>query len=284
MITMIYLFAKKLDLPILTVMNKDGILNEVAGLYNGLDRFEARKKLSTELEETGLAVRKKLTHQEFLDLNVVEKLNVLSVRYVCSVKLGGVVLASVCALKNEFVILSCSLSREIIDDAKAFATGNRAIAALFVHTPVGELLHILDAALSTTVSKIMIAVAQYVDVHLSELRGKSPIAVFNDVDIDKARVYNIWLLLDQRPNLQCNNSSHTTYVSGCGGNYTNTYGLVVYGVCGTSKIKNTLPKKNIQKDKEKMKAKPKQSVEKRKRSSKSQEEDNVEEGASVESE
>ncbi|GJZ17774.1 betaine aldehyde dehydrogenase [Tanacetum coccineum] len=134
-------------------------------------------------------------------------------------------------------------------------------------------LHILDAAPSATVSKIMTAAAQYVD---SELGGKSPIVVFDDVDIDKARVYNIWLLLDQRPNLQCNISSHTTYVSGCGGNYTNTYGLVVYGVCGTSKIKNTLPKKNIQKDKEKMKAKPKQSVKKRKRSSKTQEEDNGE--------
>ncbi|GJX56854.1 valine--tRNA ligase, chloroplastic/mitochondrial 2 isoform X1 [Tanacetum coccineum] len=281
MITMIYLFAKKLDLPILTVMNKDGILNEVAGLYNGLDRFEARKKLSTELEETGLAVRKKLTHQEFLDLNV----NLVELFYLHFV-----------ALQNEFVILqlqplqesrihhvTCANLREITDDAKAFATGNRALAALFVHTPVGykflELgkvckevgllngvvnilsrlrsgcrLHILDAALSTTVSKIMIAAAQYVD---SELGGKSPIVVFDDVDIDKARVYTIWLLLDQRPKLQCNISSHTTYVSGLGGNYTNTYGLVVYGVSRTSK---------------------KESAEKRKRSSKTQEEDNVEEG------
>lgn len=53
-----YLLARKIGLPILTVMNKDGTLNEVAGLYCGLDRFEARKKLWAELEESGLAVKK----------------------------------------------------------------------------------------------------------------------------------------------------------------------------------------------------------------------------------
>ncbi|CAK7344065.1 unnamed protein product [Dovyalis caffra] len=53
-----YYLARKLGLPILNVMNKDGTLNDVAGLYCGLDRFEARKKLWSELEETGLAVKK----------------------------------------------------------------------------------------------------------------------------------------------------------------------------------------------------------------------------------
>ncbi|RYR04307.1 hypothetical protein Ahy_B06g083982 isoform D [Arachis hypogaea] len=53
-----YFLARKLGLPILNVMNKDGTLNDVAGLYSGLDRFEARKKLWAELEETGLAVKK----------------------------------------------------------------------------------------------------------------------------------------------------------------------------------------------------------------------------------
>ncbi|KAJ8899511.1 hypothetical protein K2173_018485 [Erythroxylum novogranatense] len=53
-----YFLARKLGLPILNVMNKDGTLNEVAGLYCGLDRFEARKKLWADLEETGLAVKK----------------------------------------------------------------------------------------------------------------------------------------------------------------------------------------------------------------------------------
>ncbi|KAG0496170.1 hypothetical protein HPP92_000861, partial [Vanilla planifolia] len=40
-----YHIARKLGLPILNVMNKDGTMNEVAGLYRGLDRFEARKKV-----------------------------------------------------------------------------------------------------------------------------------------------------------------------------------------------------------------------------------------------
>ncbi|KAL6993239.1 valine--tRNA ligase [Sarracenia purpurea var. burkii] len=45
-----YLLARKLGLPILNVMNKDGTLNEVAGLY--------WKKLWADLEETSLAVKK----------------------------------------------------------------------------------------------------------------------------------------------------------------------------------------------------------------------------------
>ncbi|KAK7364716.1 hypothetical protein VNO80_13457 [Phaseolus coccineus] len=53
-----YLLARKLGLPILNVMNKDGTLNDDTGLYSGLDRFEGRKKLWAELEETGLAVKK----------------------------------------------------------------------------------------------------------------------------------------------------------------------------------------------------------------------------------
>lgn len=53
-----YLLARKIGLPILNVMNKDGTLNEVSGLYCGLDRFEARKKLWADLEESGLAVKK----------------------------------------------------------------------------------------------------------------------------------------------------------------------------------------------------------------------------------
>ncbi|KAK1311491.1 Valine--tRNA ligase [Acorus calamus] len=53
-----YLLARKLGLPILNVMNKDGTLNEVAGLYSGLDRFKAREKLWSDLEEANLAVKK----------------------------------------------------------------------------------------------------------------------------------------------------------------------------------------------------------------------------------
>ncbi|XP_057525188.1 valine--tRNA ligase, chloroplastic/mitochondrial 2 isoform X1 [Amaranthus tricolor] len=53
-----YLLARKIGLPILNVMNKDGTLNEVAGLYSGLDRFEAREKLWEDLTESGLALKK----------------------------------------------------------------------------------------------------------------------------------------------------------------------------------------------------------------------------------
>ncbi|WVZ61983.1 hypothetical protein U9M48_011785 [Paspalum notatum var. saurae] len=75
-----YHVARKLGLPILNVMNKDGTLNDVAGLYRhaffffpntrelnrtflitvGMDRFEAREKLWSDLVETNLAVKKEL--------------------------------------------------------------------------------------------------------------------------------------------------------------------------------------------------------------------------------
>ncbi|PKA48690.1 Valine--tRNA ligase [Apostasia shenzhenica] len=60
-----YHLARKLGLPILNVMNKDGTLNEVAGLYSGLDRFEARKKLWADLEEIGLAVIEPLVSKQW---------------------------------------------------------------------------------------------------------------------------------------------------------------------------------------------------------------------------
>lgn len=53
-----YHIARKLGLPILNVMNKDGTLNDVAGIYSGMDRFEAREKLWSDLVETNLAVKK----------------------------------------------------------------------------------------------------------------------------------------------------------------------------------------------------------------------------------
>ncbi|CAM8976433.1 unnamed protein product [Rhodiola kirilowii] len=66
-----YLLARKIGLPILNVMNKDGTLNEVAVLYRGLDRFEARKKVWADLEETKLAVKKEPHTSRFRDLNVI---------------------------------------------------------------------------------------------------------------------------------------------------------------------------------------------------------------------
>jgi len=44
------------DLPIINSINEDGTLNEEAGPYNGLDRFDARKKVVTDLKEQGLLI------------------------------------------------------------------------------------------------------------------------------------------------------------------------------------------------------------------------------------
>ncbi len=45
--------AKRHDLPILTVMDSDGKMNQEAGPYAGLDRFECREKIVTDLKEQG---------------------------------------------------------------------------------------------------------------------------------------------------------------------------------------------------------------------------------------
>lgn len=50
------------DLPRLNVMNLDGSMNEKAGQYAGLDRFEARKQVIKDLEALGLLVKIE-THQ-----------------------------------------------------------------------------------------------------------------------------------------------------------------------------------------------------------------------------
>ena len=44
-------------LPVINVMHLDGTMNENAGHYNGMDRFEAREGLVKELEENGLLER-----------------------------------------------------------------------------------------------------------------------------------------------------------------------------------------------------------------------------------
>jgi valyl-tRNA synthetase len=44
-------------LPMITVMNKDGTMNEHAGPFEGLDRFEARKAVVQRLDEDGFLVR-----------------------------------------------------------------------------------------------------------------------------------------------------------------------------------------------------------------------------------
>ena len=45
------------DLPRLNVMNLDGTMNEEAGAYNGMDRFEARKAVVKDLKEQGYLIK-----------------------------------------------------------------------------------------------------------------------------------------------------------------------------------------------------------------------------------
>jgi valyl-tRNA synthetase len=45
------------NLPMITVMNKDGTMNDQAGPFHGMDRFEARKAVVKRLEEDGVLVR-----------------------------------------------------------------------------------------------------------------------------------------------------------------------------------------------------------------------------------
>jgi valyl-tRNA synthetase len=54
-----YALGKKFDLPIINIMNKDGSMNENAGVYGGLDRFEARERLWSDMEVAGLAIEVK---------------------------------------------------------------------------------------------------------------------------------------------------------------------------------------------------------------------------------
>lgn len=42
--------AQRFDLEIINIMNNDGSLNAAAGAYEGLDRFEARKKLWADIK------------------------------------------------------------------------------------------------------------------------------------------------------------------------------------------------------------------------------------------
>ena len=46
------------NLPIVRVMNDDGTMNENAGKYAGMDRYECRKQLEKDLEEQGYLVKK----------------------------------------------------------------------------------------------------------------------------------------------------------------------------------------------------------------------------------
>lgn len=51
------------DLPRINVMNEDGTMNELAGKYDGMDRFKARKAIVKELEELGHLIKiEKMVH------------------------------------------------------------------------------------------------------------------------------------------------------------------------------------------------------------------------------
>ena len=49
--------GKRHDLPMITIMNKDGTLNENAGAFQGQDRFVARKNVVSRLEAEGFLVK-----------------------------------------------------------------------------------------------------------------------------------------------------------------------------------------------------------------------------------
>ena len=52
-----YEIGKRHDLPMINIMNKDGTLNEEAGPYADLDRYEARERLWVDMVSEGLTVR-----------------------------------------------------------------------------------------------------------------------------------------------------------------------------------------------------------------------------------
>ena len=49
--------GKRHGLPVIRVMNDDGSMNELAGEYQGLDRYDARKKIVADLEAQGYLVK-----------------------------------------------------------------------------------------------------------------------------------------------------------------------------------------------------------------------------------
>ncbi len=52
-----FAMGQRHDLPMITVMNKDGTMNSEAGPFEGQDRFEARKGVVQQLEEEGFLVK-----------------------------------------------------------------------------------------------------------------------------------------------------------------------------------------------------------------------------------
>lgn len=53
-----YEIGQRLGLDMLTVINRDGSMNGKAGKYDGLDRFQCRQQLWSDLQAAGLTIRK----------------------------------------------------------------------------------------------------------------------------------------------------------------------------------------------------------------------------------
>lgn len=53
-----YEVGKRHNLPMISIMNKDASINHHGGpMYAGLDRFECRKKIWSDIESQGLAIK-----------------------------------------------------------------------------------------------------------------------------------------------------------------------------------------------------------------------------------
>eukprot|EP01025_Chloroclados_australasicus_P019338 TRINITY_DN20546_c1_g1_i1.p1 TRINITY_DN20546_c1_g1~~TRINITY_DN20546_c1_g1_i1.p1 ORF type:complete len:982 (-),score=134.55 TRINITY_DN20546_c1_g1_i1:260-2899(-) len=52
-----YEVGQRHDLPIVNIMNRDATMNDNAGAYNGLDRFDCRKKLWADMKQQGLTIK-----------------------------------------------------------------------------------------------------------------------------------------------------------------------------------------------------------------------------------
>ena len=52
-----YAIGKRRNLEFINIMNRDATMNEAAGGYAGLDRFECRTRLWADMEAAGLAIR-----------------------------------------------------------------------------------------------------------------------------------------------------------------------------------------------------------------------------------
>jgi valyl-tRNA synthetase len=59
-----YQIGEKYNLPLISILDKDAKVNENGGQYEGMDRFDARKKLWDDMREAGLVIKEENhTHQ-----------------------------------------------------------------------------------------------------------------------------------------------------------------------------------------------------------------------------